>query len=653
MPDYTSSDSFVELYIFETEQNIEQLEQLVIAQSEAGKFSKKSIQEIFRLMHTVKGSSAMMNYHGIATVAHRVEDLFSYIRENSKLSLDSSSLSDLVLSGIDFIKGELEKIKAGGEPDGDASGLAEDIQNYLNSLKSSQGKPAADADDSEAAGPAAGGTGQAYEATVFFEDGCQMENVRAFELIHRLNNVANNIRHIPEELMENDDSAEKIIKNGFQVFFYSDRPFEEVQAIFTQTLFLKDYTLQQVKSPSEEKTATRSKAKAESATHSIATSNIISVHISKLDRLLDLAGEIVITEAMLTQSPDLAGLELPHFRKTAQQFRKIIDELQDLIMSVRLVPLTITFQKMNRIVYDMNKRLNKEAQLVLVGEDTEVDKNIIEHISDPLMHLVRNAVDHGIESPEERRKKNKPPQGTITLSAKNEGGEVIIEVSDDGRGFDKESIIRHAQAKNLLTRPPEEMTEKEIYSLIFLPGFSTKDEVSEFSGRGVGMDVVVKNIQEIGGTIHMESEPDAGSKTIIRIPLTLAIISGMNTRVGDGQYAIPIKEIRESFRPQKRDIIVDPDGREMVMVRGQCYPVVRLHRLFNLKPASENLWEGILIMVEREEKTTCLFVDELLGEQQMVVKALPKYMKGIKGISACTLLGDGSISLILDVGVLF
>lgn len=381
--------------------------------------------------------------------------------------------------------------------------------------------------------------------------------------------------------------------------------------------------------------------------------SIISVSLSKLDKLMDLVGEMVIAEAMVIQNPDLKGLELNNFQKAARQLHKITGEIQDVVMSIRMVPVAPTFLKMHRIVRDMSKKLGKTVQLNLIGEETEVDKNIIDHISDPLMHLIRNAIDHGMELPEEREAIGKSRTGTVTLEARNSGSDVLIIVRDDGKGLDKQKILQRAKENGLLNKPENEMTDQEIYNLIVLPGFSTKDNISEFSGRGVGMDVVTKNIEAIGGSISVESIEEMGSTFTLKIPLTLAIIDGMNVKVGNTCYTIPTISIKESFRPKDTDIIKDPDNNEMIMVRGRCYPVMRLHEYYGVANAVTELTEGIFIMVEAKDRVVCIFADELLGQQQVVVKALPNYIKNtrkIKGITGCTLLGDGSISLILDIG---
>ena len=453
-----------------------------------------------------------------------------------------------------------------------------------------------------------------------------MENIRAFEIVHRLGGIASDIVHYPQSLVEDEKSAEIIAENGFEIEFKSENSRRQIRTLFEKTPLLKEYTLEELKQEQNPAGDCRQAEQKEDAELKSKQGSIISVNIEKLDKLLNLAGELVTAEAMLISSAELSGLELPNFNKTAQHLGRIIDELQDVIMSTRLVPLTATFQMMNRIVHDMNKKLNKKSRLVIIGQDTEVDKKVIEHISDPLVHLIRNSVDHGIEPPETRVKKGKPEVGTITLEAKNEGNYVVISIADDGRGFNKQSILEQAKRKNLLFKPEKEMTDSEIYSLVFLPGFSTKNRVSEYSGRGVGMDIVINNIQAIGGSISLESEVDVGSTISIKIPLTLAIINGMNVRVGSSIYSIPMNNIRESFRPDKSDIIKDFDGNEMVIIRGNCYPIYRLHERFGVKTDITDFEDGIFVIVEHDSNPICLFVDELLGQQPVVVKALPNYI---------------------------
>lgn len=296
--------------------------------------------------------------------------------------------------------------------------------------------------------------------------------------------------------------------------------------------------------------------------------SMISVNTDKLDKLMDLVGELVISEAMVLQNPEVKKLDMEGFRKDVRQLQKITNELRDLAMSIRMVPLSMTFHRMNRIVRDMSNKLNKEVELEIIGEETEVDKNIIDLISDPLMHIIRNSIDHGIESVDERLAKGKPKAGKIVLEAGNTGGDVWINVIDDGNGLDKGEILKKAKERKLLNLSDRNYSDKEIYSFIFHPGFSTREQATEFSGRGVGLDVVQKNMEKLGGTVVADSMQGKGTIITMRIPLTMAIIDGMLVKSGKSIYTIPTISIKEFFKADKENVIVDTNGNEMIMVRG-------------------------------------------------------------------------------------
>lgn len=707
MTDNMDREPMLELFIFETYQLIDQLEQALL-DCEEGRGFENSINEIFRIMHTIKGSSAMMLYDDISTLAHSMEDLFFYIREEKPENVEPSKIIDIVFEGIDFIKAETAKIENGLTPDGSSEELKEKALKYLEQLRESSPSD----NNSKYEKRKDENTDQKYyitsnknaeklmtnkyEAIVFFEDGCEMENIRAFSVIHDLESIAEIESYTPQDIMENNESVEIIRNEGFKVVFKTDLALDEVKKRLNQTVLLKelqlyltddalegfeaynnnenDFDNKSGTSPhNEDKTIVlddvvdepskdygkkleaskalddNTKENNKEQAKNTGKQSVISVNIAKLDRLMDLVGELVISEAMVTQNPDLKGLVLNNFNKAARQLNKITSELQDIVMSIRMVPLSMTFQKMNRIVRDMSKKLDKSVKLEIIGEETEVDKNIIERITDPLIHLIRNSIDHGIEKADERVAIGKPPTGKLVLEAKNAGGEVWIIVKDDGRGLNKEKILDRARTNGLIFKPESELTDREIYSFIFLPGFSTKESVTEFSGRGVGMDIVTKNIEMVGGSVHIDSTPGEGTTFSIRFPLTLAIIDGMIIAVGGNKYTIPTVAILESFRVKNEAIIEDEMGNEMIMVRGECYPVIRLHRRFRIDTEITDFSEGIMIMVEGEDKRMCIFADALLGQQQVVVKALPKYIKKVNGIAGCTLLGDGDISLILNI----
>ncbi len=646
-----SKESLMDIYIFETFQMLEQLEQAILASEKEGCIGTNSINDIFRIMHNIKGSSAMMMFNKIAELAHSIEDLFFYLREEKPQEVNCFTICDLVLRSIDFVKEEVSKLQNNLEPDGDACKLIEDIKGYLLVLK-----------DDKPAGNIIVAQKRRFQAVLFFDDDYGMEDLRAFNTINKLKDIADSIEYFPEDIIESDTASVFIRENGFKIVFISLCSFKEIEAFFFNAEFIASLELSEISEECPntnqvisqdakfEQLPNKSKVLEEEDRNSASRQSIISVNVNKLDSLMDLVGELVISEAMVSHNPDLAGvINLDNFNKAARQHRKIINELQDTVMAIRMVPLAAIFQKMNRIVRDMSKKLNKEVELEIIGEETEVDKNIIEHLSDPLMHLIRNAIDHGIEKSEDRLSKGKPAKGKIRLEAKNEGGDVWITLKDDGIGLNKGKILARARNNGLLNKADHELSDREIFACILLPGLSTKDQVSEFSGRGVGMDVVVNNISSVGGTVIVDSIEGGGTSISLKIPLTLAIIDGTIVQVGNSVYIIPTNSIKESFRPREEEIIHDPDGNEMIMVRGDCFPVLRLHKYYDIPTEVIRVHEGIIVIVENDRKSLCLFADGLLGKQQIVVKALPRYLKKINGISGCTLLGNGRASLILDV----
>ncbi|WMJ85948.1 chemotaxis protein CheA [Anaerocolumna sp. MB42-C2] len=529
--EYNTNDPLLDMFLFETFQLTEQLEQIILNCESKECFSLEAINEIFRIMHTIKGSSAMMQFYPISTLAHSIEDLFYFLRAEKPKLINYSALSDIILKSIDFIKEETEKIKQGLPANGNPDMLIEILKGLLTNLKEKNSshvsiiKETGENTIIEELPNAGENVSCTYEyrALIHFEEECEMENMRAFSVIRDLNDKAAEISYIPEDILEDDFSSNVIRQNGFIIKFKSNYEYKILYEFLMKTAFLKSLDLIQLNQmddnlpicskideityqdtdslQSTKETAQDTITVKENQPASIQQS-IISVNVAKLDRLMDLVGEMVIAEAMVIQNPDLYGLELENFKKASRHLSKITGEMQDMVMSVRMVSLSPTFRKMLRIVRDMSKDLNKEVKLEIIGENTEVDKNIIEHISDPLMHLVRNALDHGIEKPDERLKKGKPRPGTITLEARNSGSDVLVIVKDDGKGLNKDVILKKAAEKALLPDKSEQLTDKEIFNLIFLPGFSTKDKISEYSGRGVGMDVVMKNIEAINGFLN-------------------------------------------------------------------------------------------------------------------------------------------------------
>ena len=657
-----SDDSMLEIYLYENSQLLDEFESLLLTCENTESFSAEQIAELFRILHTIKGSSAMMNFDSIANLSHALEDLFGYMREHNTRKDDYPSISSLAFEALDTIKSEIGKIQNGGMPDADVTVTTKRIRDFIGILTGRK-EPPPQQDDGP--GYSARGqelSGKGYEAKIIFQSEAKMENVRAFGIVKAIEELCTGIETIPKDLLENQ-SADEIVVNGFTLYMMSEEEQDVLEAKIQETFFLQGFEIRELDEAETEKVfgpADRGEEDTEKKTVSRSTDtavnikqNYMSVNLNKLDLLMDIVGEIVITESTVTKNPEVLKLNLESFEKASRQLRKLTDELQDIVMSIRMVPVSATFHKMERIVRDISVKTDKRAKLTIVGEDTELDKNVLDNLSDPLMHLVRNAMDHGLEQAGEREAAGKDPVGEIVLKARNSGSDVLITISDDGRGLDREKLIQKGLEKGLIDKDVSEITDKEAYNLIFAPGFSTKEEVTEFSGRGVGMDVVAKNIRKIGGSVHVDSTPGEGMQVTIRIPLTLAIIDGMLISVGEYTYIIPLLSIRDSFKPGKDDVFSDPAGNEMIWLREDCYPIVRLHEIFGIETAITDISDGILVLVESQSMTYCLFVDDLVGEQQTVVKPMPLYIShnfdSIKGMAGCTILGDGSISLILDI----
>ena len=719
MADDMITEGMLDMFIFETEQGLENLENICLDSKDVGEFDEDNVNEIFRIMHTIKGASAVMMYQNIATLSHKLEDVFYFIRENHPESVPHAELVDDVLEVSDFITSELEKIKDGLESDGDSSELISTLDVFLKKIQKKTGsatQPAAPVEERPLQekprfyiAPVASDASKFYNIYVTYLKDTEMANIRAYMAVNSLKGIAEDIIFSPSDIISNPDSANVVLEFGFKIALQTTEDAQRIMELINSSAGIENVEINECTSddflefcveaetPSssagevlmapieqptirvesqkpqnivldseeekkseekseggtEEKKPTPARAAKRPAAKKGEAQSFISVNIKKMDLLMDLIGELVIAEAVVLQNPDLKvpGLDLTNFQKSAAQLSKITSELQDAIMAMRMMPLKNTFQKMNRIVYDTSKKLGKDIELEVIGEDTEVDKNIIEHISDPLMHLIRNSVDHGIESNEKRAQIGKIEKGKIVLEAKNEGGQVWISVSDNGKGLNKEEILEKAKSNGLLgNRSEKDFTDKEIYNFITLPGFSTKKQVTEYSGRGVGMDVVVKNIQGVGGVLDIESTEGRGSTMTMKIPLTLAIIDGIIFSVGGTNFVTPTNTVSEFIRIDKEKLIVEPDGEEYVMIRDDCYPLIRLNKFYHLKDAVDDIEDGIVAVLNHEDRKLAVFADKLVGEQEIVVKPIPSYIKQVKGISGCTQLGDGSISLILDTG---
>ncbi len=395
----------------------------------------------------------------------------------------------------------------------------------------------------------------------------------------------------------------------------------------------------------EEKTAKPARAPA------AAVDSSIRVSVEKVDQLINLVGELVITQAMLLQTATgMQGLAPERLVNGLAQLERNTRDLQESVMSIRMLPISFVFSRFPRVVRDLSSKLGKQVELKTSGETTELDKSLIERIADPLTHLIRNSLDHGIESPEKRVAAGKNPVGTITLKAYHQGGNIVIEVGDDGAGLPRQKILAKARERGLPVS--DQMTDQEVFNLIFEAGFSTADEVTDVSGRGVGMDVVRRNIQSMGGRVEIESMLGVGTRMTVRLPLTLAILDGMSVAVGDQTYILPLSYVVESLQPELGDIKTLSNQARVMQVRGEYLPVVVLHEMFNLKSAWSDFTQGIMVVLEADGNKVALFVDALLGQHQVVIKSLEANYRRVPGVSGATIMGDGHVALILDVSAI-
>jgi two-component system chemotaxis sensor kinase CheA len=384
--------------------------------------------------------------------------------------------------------------------------------------------------------------------------------------------------------------------------------------------------------------------------NSVATA--IKVDTAKLDFLVDAIGEMTIAQSLVRHHPDLSKTQSATLMKNIAQLSRITSEVQKTAMSMRMVPVGTLFQKMARLVRDLCRKSGKQAELITAGDDTELDRNIVEELADPLMHMVRNSLDHGIETPQQRAAAGKSVTARVELRASHQGGHILIEIGDDGRGINREAVLRKAIERGLV-QADAKLSDSEVFGLIFEPGFSTAEKVTDISGRGVGMDVVKKQIQKLRGVIEIQSAQGKGTTFRLKLPLTLAIIDGLVVGVGDDRYIVPIFSVKEMLRPTPGMVSTIENRREIALIRDRVLPVVRLHRKFSVKPVSEDPLESLLIIAESQESEFCLMVDKLIGKQEVVIKSLGESLRHVSGVAGGAILGDGRVALILEMNALF
>ena len=582
-----------QMFCAEAQDLLQDIEQGVLT-LESNAQDQSTIDTVFRAFHTFKGNSSMLKLAVLQRLAHELESLLDQVRRG-KMALTRDSI-DLILKGSDVIRQYVDEMsrQLGGVDRGRTIRLP--VQRIIADVHALlAGKPATPVMPATRATPA---TPAVAASTV-----------------------------VAPAVIAPEVAAPEVAKPAVAVAV--ELPTRE-----------------------PERTPPAMTAEMVSTEPAVAApAGVVRVDTLKLDSLIDLVGELVVAQSQVVQSQELKGIANEHLARSLSQLRSITSDLQRTAMSLRMVPIRGTFRKMTRLVRDLAGDLGKEINLRLEGEETELDRTVVEELSDPLVHMIRNSADHGIELPGERAAAGKPAAGTITLKAFHQGGFIVVQIEDDGRGLNTGRILAKAVERGLVN-PQESLEESQILDLIFMPGFSTAEQVTGLSGRGVGMDVVRRNIEKIRGKVEVESVPGKGTRFTTYVPLTLAIIEGLLVGVGDQRYIIPTLSVQESFRPLPGTVTTVQGRGELISVRGRLTPLLRLGRHLNTPSKADDPSRGIVVVVESGQDSRCLFVDELIGKQEVVIKSLGDVFRDQHAFAGAAILGDGRVGLILDVNAL-
>ena len=641
-----SSDlsQFKNTYITECNELLLEMEERLL-QLDTQQADRAELDAIFRCAHSIKGGAGAFGFTFIVQFTHIAEALLDQLRDG-RLNA-TREVVDLLLKSKDIIATMVAAARDDAPlPAGYGDDIATALANYVSADISK--RPEAQTEKTA--------VGAAQYQIHFLPKPSLLSTGNEPLLILRelcgLGSASVRCEHAALPVISQIDP--QLCYLSWEISLHTHESEARIREVFE---FVEDdcaLSIRRIEEASPEKMAdaaatTSTAATQEKTAASSGFSGSIRVDIEKVDKLINMVGEVIIIQAMLSaQARQLSTQEHGHLQRGIDELSQYTRELQESVMAIRMQPVKSIFSRMPRIVRDLSQQLGKSIHLHTFGETTEVDKTIIEQLSDPLTHMIRNSVDHGIESPQERLAAGKPEAGTITLSAEHRGGKIVIQVKDDGKGINRQKVLKKAIEKAVVPANAT-LTDEEIDRLIFAPGFSTADQVSAISGRGVGMDVVKRNIEAIGGNVVVHNFPGQGSHFTVSLPLTLAILDGMIVRVGAEYYIVPISNIIETLRPKPEDVRQIADGSNVINIRGQFVQVLYLWKLFHVKDATHEAHKGLVILVESGGRTLGLVVDELIGQQQVVIKSLESNTDPVRGVSGATILGDGKVSLILDV----
>jgi two-component system chemotaxis sensor kinase CheA len=663
-------NDFLEMFIEESKDHLQAINEELL-KLETDPENTGIVNEIFRSAHTLKGMSATMGFEDLASLTHEMENVLDLLR-NSKLKI-TSTIMDVIFMCVDIIERMVASIEQGGEGKEDVTDIVYQltlIQNpslELNNahLEASREVAATSElvldeyqytviDEARKAGM------NVYQITVSIEETCVMKSVRAYMVFQTAEELGEIIlTDPPVEQIEEDDFGQ-----SFTILLLSDRQAGEIQSQLKNVSEVSDVLVTEgmnvgsvsvaddaVETPeqiiTDSKTQTKEKEELD-GNKKKQRSKSIRVDIEKLDHLMNLFSELIIDRGRLEQIAKKSHLS--DLTETVEHMTRISTDLQGLILNMRMVPVEQVFNRFPRMIRDLAKELNKKIQLVVEGEETELDRTVIDEIGDPLVHLLRNALDHGLESTEERIATNKPEEGKVLLKAYHSGNHVFIEVSDDGKGINRDKVLNKAIERSVVTlEEAETLTDQQVYSLIMSSGFSTADKISDISGRGVGLDVVKTKIESLGGVISIDSAPGYGSTFRIQLPLTLSIIFSMLVKVEDETYAIPFNSIVE-ITTVPEDEVSTLYGQKVIQFREQVVPLIYLNDVFHV-PEGNTVYDRqqlFIVIVRKGNKTVGLVVDEVIGQQEVVLKSLGGYLTNLYAISGATILGNGEVALIID-----
>ncbi|MBT2145214.1 MULTISPECIES: chemotaxis protein CheA [unclassified Rhodanobacter] len=642
---------FHKTFFEESREGLDAMEAALLA-LDSGSTDHELVHTIFRAAHSIKGGAATFGFADVAAFTHVAESLLEEVRSERR-AVDSG-LIELLLRSVDCLRAMLER-SSQGQPVADAESEALRVE-LVQLVSGEVAVPSGAA--APAAAPAGGWTIGFTAMPHLLQTGNDpLRLFRELQQLGRLEVVRAFITDsAPAQLAELDPSQCHL---GWELRLHGAVARGDVDAVFdwldgdcelTVAPLVDAAAVPDAPAPEIAVPAAATPRPVREAAAASGEGSSIRVGIDKVDALINMMGELVITQSMLSDIGEKFELsQLGRLRDGLVQLERTTRELQESVMRIRMLPIASVFNRFPRLVHDLERKLDKRVRLELHGEHTELDKTVLEKIGDPLVHLVRNAIDHGLESPAQRKAAGKSETGTLKLNAYHEGGNIVVQISDDGAGLNRAAIVAKAQQRGLVAAG-QELGDAEVAELIFQPGFSTAAQATDLSGRGVGMDVVRRNVRDLGGSVGVRSVPGKGSTFTITLPLTLAIIDGLVTAVGSERYIVPLTSIVESLRLRADAVRRIAGGGEVFHFRDEYLPIMRLHRAFACGDAVTDIERGIVVVIEEDGRRVGLLVDDLLGQQQAVVKSLEAHYRRVQGISGATILSDGSVALIVDVG---